>query len=150
MDDSGPNARSGSAEPIEEACAREIRALHQFFEEWLGGARPETDAAFRRVEAALGEGFQLIHPSGERRSRRDVLAGLRRAHGSTPGLTIEIRDVRGRRPGDALLVATYEEWQRTDEAEDGRLSTVVFARSDEAPNGLRWLHVHETWIKEPS
>lgn len=42
-------------------------------------------------------------------------------------------------------VATYEEWQGGEgRAARGRLSTVVFTRDDDAPNGLVWRHVHET------
>jgi hypothetical protein len=130
-------------------CRREIEALHQFFEDWLSGERPETAAAFRRVDRALRPGFRLVHPSGAERSRDDILTGLRGAHGSQPGLTIEIRNVQLCGAGAQLLAATYEEWQRSADTEDGRLSTVVFARHPEAPHGLRWRHVHETWLQAP-
>lgn len=72
--------------------------------------------------------------------------GTRQAHGSQPGLTIEIKDVQLREAGEELVAGTYEEWQSGEEKEDGRLSTVLFRKTPEAPNGLRWLHVHETWL----
>lgn len=130
-------------------CRREIEVLHQFFEGWLSGERPETKEAFRRVDRALAPAFRLLHPSGTERSRDDILTGLRGAHGSQPGLTIEIRNVQLCGAGAQLLAATYEEWQRSADTEDGRLSTVVFARHPEAPHGLRWRHVHETWLQAP-
>lgn len=132
-----------------DACRREVQALHQFFEAWLSGERPNTDASFRRLDRALAPAFRLIHPSGDRRSRDDILTGLRGAHGSRPALTIDIRNVQLRGNGARLLVATYEEWQQSADTEDGRLSTVVFARHPEGPNGLRWRHVHETWLQAP-
>ena len=144
--------RSAEGRPPEgplDRCAREIRALHRFFEGWLSGRLSDTGEAFRRLDRALAADFSLIHPSGEERSRTDIVAGLRRAHGQRPGLTIEIRDVRLRAAGDELLAATYEEWQFDEETNDGRLSTVLFARDEEGPNGLRWVHVHETWLQTP-
>jgi len=127
---------------------REIEDLHQFFEDWLSGELPNTGEAFRRLDRALVPEFRLVHPSGEWRRREDILTGLRQAHGSRPGLTIEIRDVRLREAGEDLVAATYDEWQRSKEEEDGRRSTVVFRRTPEASTGLRWLHVHETWLSE--
>lgn len=44
------------------------------------------------------------------------------------------------------VLVTYEEWQRHALAsmppDNGRLSTALFDCAD----GLRWLHVHETWL----
>jgi hypothetical protein len=148
--DSDANDSGNLSRGALDACRREIEALHQFFEGWLSGERSNTDASFRRLDRALAPDFQLIHPSGDGRSRDDILTGLRAAHGSQPGLTIEIRNVQLRGTGERLLAATYEEWQRSADTEDGRLSTVVFARRSEAPNGLRWRHVHETWLQAPA
>jgi len=128
-------------------CVAEINELHQFFEDWLTGTLPETDAAFERVERALGPGFRLIHPSGSWRSRGDVLKGLRAGYGGQPDLTIQIRDAQLVDEGEELLLATYEEWQEAGDSSDGRLSTVLFRRAEEGPNGLRWIHVQETWIQ---
>jgi len=131
----------------EDRCTAEIEELHQFFEDWLSGALPDTDAAFDRVRQALDPEFRLIPPSGAWRSREDILTGLRRGHGGDPDRTIHIRNVRPATEGEQLLLATYEEWQEAGGSTDGRLSTVLFRREDEAPNGLRWVHVHETWIQ---
>lgn len=135
--------------PIDERCRAEVEDLHQFFEGWLSGALPNTEAAFERAERALGSGFRLIHPSGEGRSREEILTGLRQGHESQPELKIEIRDVRLRASGENLVLATYEEWQQSERGPDGRLSTVAFHRDEQAPNRLRWVHVHETWIQAP-
>jgi hypothetical protein len=48
-----------------------------------------------------------------------------------------------------LVLATYEEWQRqADGSGSGRLSSVVFRQQPGTPNGLLWLHVHETWLPQ--
>jgi hypothetical protein len=91
----------------------------------------------------------LIHPSGEWRDREEILNGLRQGHESHLGLEIEIRDVRLWASSGDLVLATYEEWQQSERGLDGRLSTVAFHPGEQAPNGLRWAHVHETWIEGP-
>jgi hypothetical protein len=131
----------------DELCTAEVKELHQFFEDWLTGRRPETESAFERVERALGPSFRLIDPSGRERRRGDIQEGLRTGYGSEPDLTIQVRDVQVMEEGENLLLATYEEWQETGDSTDGRLSTVLFRRDGAATNGLRWAHVHETWIQ---
>lgn len=126
---------------------QEIDELHVFFEQWLTGVLPDSDDAFSRVEAALADRFTMVLPSGKVLERGPLLAGLRGGHGTREAFTIRIRDPRLRHHSESLTVATYEEWQRTDTSDRGRISTVVFARRTDAPNGLEWVHVHETWIE---
>lgn len=141
--------QSQREDSIDVRCQQEIEALHRFFEDWLGGTCPNTDAAFDRVRQALAPSFHLIHPEGRMMSRENILSGLRKNHGGHPDLTIQIRNVQLLQTGDDLLVATYEEWQENDATTDGRLSTVAFCCDAESPNGLRWQHVHETWLQTP-
>jgi hypothetical protein len=43
-------------------------------------------------------------------------------------------------------LTTYQEWQETAEGRTVRLSTALFREKVGTPNGLEWLHVHETWL----
>lgn len=101
------------------ACRREIEALHRFFEGWLSGRRPDTDAPFRRLDRALAPAFRLIDPSGDERSREDILTGLRRAHGSQSGLVIEIRIVQIREADVDLEEGQIHVRNREDEDVQG-------------------------------
>jgi hypothetical protein len=130
-------------------CRREIKQLHEFFEAWLSGRLPETEEAFSPVEKALAPGFHLLHPSGKPRTREEVLSGLRQGQGSTPSLTIEIREPTLLRSTGETALAIYEEWQTSEGGTNGRISTVQFGRDENLPNGLQWQHVHETWLQEP-
>lgn len=134
----------------EQRCRTEIEALHVFFETWLNGTRPNTDAAFERLQHALAPDFALVHPEGHVMTRANIAKGLREGHGGQPGLTIDIRNVRVLDVGATRITAMYEEWQESAETRDGRVSTVVFRDDPDAPNGLRWQHVHETWIERGS
>jgi hypothetical protein len=46
-----------------------------------------------------------------------------------------------------MAVMTYHELQLNDGVPNQRLSTVVFRQDPAAPNGLVWVHVHETWME---
>ncbi len=51
-----------------------------------------------------------------------------------------------------IVLATYEEWQKgalnSKPPNNGRVSSAVFLKDRSRPNGLMWLHVHETWLPE--
>lgn len=127
---------------LPDACEREVRELHGFFEAWFTGRGGGMD----RVRRALGPDFEMITPEGERRSRETVLSGIEAGEdGYDPEFSIEIHDVRVRdRTRDRCLV-TYEEHQ-SGEVETARVSTALFARDTDAPEGVRWRHLQETWL----
>lgn len=61
---------------------------------------------------------------------------------------IWIEDIKGQTLTDDFCLMRYREWQ-TDEDKTsgkGRLSSALFRRSAEAPNGVQWLHLHEVWM----
>jgi len=60
---------------------------------------------------------------------------------------IWIKTVRLRQQIKDLSLATYEEWQELERQTTARLSSMLFQGAQSTPNGLKWLHVHETWIK---
>lgn len=128
----------------------EVEALHAFFEAWFLGRIGDDDASFARLGRALAEDFTMITPDGATIGRAQVLGGLRTMHGahggSNPPFRIEIREARARPLGADACLVTYEEWQTLEGAVRRRASTAVLARRADAPDGLRWLHVHETWL----
>lgn len=128
---------------------QEIEALHHFFVGWLSGALPVEETLFDRAFTGRFDPSFLLIPPGGRPVRLPALSRtLRRAHGSAPEIRITIRNVTLHDVTETRMLATYEEWQRhappPGRAQNGRLSTVLFARGA----SLRWLHVHETWLPE--
>ncbi len=124
------------------AAATEIEELHVEFERWFSGESDSLD----RVERVLADHFTMVPPSGETVHRADLIAGLKMAKGAVQ-LDIEIRNPTIRWEGADGLLVSYEEWQTTTEKSNGRQSTVLFVPDADAPNGLKWVHVHETWIQ---
>ena len=126
---------------------QEIQKLHRFFEGWLSGALPPTDATFTRLERALDETFTFISPAGRRLDREGILAMVRAGHGGRPDLKIWIEKPCLRLRHGELTVATYEEWQEASGVRTARLSTVIFADRPGDAHELAWLHVQETWLE---
>lgn len=133
-----------------DACRREIEELHVFFQGWFEATVPDDEVTFARVAEALAEDFELISPDGRCRDRDSVLAWIRDGYGVHAGdgkeFRIEIRDVNHRFIVDDGALLTYEEWQTSDGSENRRLSSAWFRRADEAPRGVRWVHLHETAV----
>lgn len=127
----------------------EIVELHDFFQGWLGGTLPPADEIYARLVDTQAPEFAIVTPGGELIKGPRLLARLRAAYGSRPGWRIWIESAELRLTQGGLTVATYEEWQRhADGTVTGRLSTVIFRQQSGTPNGLAWLHVHETWLPE--
>lgn len=134
-----------------EAIKAEIQAVHAFFVDWFTGTIRRDETEF---DAALTSRFApdlvLIPPRGVTLEGDALLDGIRQAYDSNSDFRIAIRNVRIHRVMGEHTLATYEEWQRNAKASsppnNGRVATVLFSRDANAPGGLRWLHVHETWL----
>jgi hypothetical protein len=130
-------------------CEDEVLELHRFFGEWYRGDHDLAGEAFSRASDVLAEGFHLISPEGVVTARGDVLGRLRAVHGSKgEGFEVRIENCSFRIGGRGLGVVTYEEWHDEAGASRGRLSTAVFQDRADAPNGVEWVHLHETWLKQ--
>ncbi|MCB1034010.1 MAG: hypothetical protein KDD47_09280 [Acidobacteria bacterium] len=133
---------------MEDRIAAEVEELHRFFEGWFVGTLERSDEVFAQLPEALAPGFAIIGPSGRLVEREDLLVEIRRAHGAWQPLggRIRIENFRHRQSVQGLHVVTYEEHQAQGGTKTARLSSALLADAPESPRGLRWLHVHETWL----
>ena len=136
------------ANKLSEACQREIEDLHAFFVGWFRGTLPDTEEAWARAAQVMAPAFSLIAPSGARSSRAELLPALRALHGSRANEVFEIwtKNFELVLVGADQISARYEEWQRIGEAVRSRISSAIFVRDADAPHGVAWLAVHETWL----
>jgi len=128
----------------------EIVQLHQFFQDWFNGEVEPSEKNFSRLSDVLGESFRLVSPDGRIHERQTLLDGLFQAHNARQGIRIWIEEVGVLHWFDQLILATYQEWQQIEGSVTTRMSSVLFGKKDSTPNGLEWLHVHETWTKGES
>jgi len=129
---------------VQALVVAELATVHGVFERWLRGAADSLD----RVEAALAHAFTIVSPRGTVLTREDLLHGLADARGSRR-IRIRVENPRVRWTGGAAVLATYEEWHDHEGYSTARQSTALFTRDGSAPGGVRWQHVHETWITPP-
>lgn len=133
-------------------CEKEILGLHQFFEAWFNAKLPDNDEAFKRVSKALSPDFIMITPSGRIIDRSSLLTNLRSMNGfylqEDQPSSIWIKNINQHWVTDNYCITNYEEWQGKKDRTDGkgRISSALFEKHDEAVNGVRWVHLHETWL----
>ena len=128
------------------ACTREIIELHDFFQAWFTGTVNDDEANFERFAGVMDDAFTIIGPDGLLTELASLVDRLQRAHANYADLRIWTENHRLLRQHGDWLLCTYEEWQETPPATTVRLSSVLFQHDDSTPNGVRWLHVHETWL----
>lgn len=128
---------------VHAAVTAEIIAFHDFFVEWFTG-RAERQTLETEMAGRLVPGFTIIPPSGDVVQRDQLLTAFGALHGTRPNIRIKVKDVVIRHHIGGHVIASYTEWQRGDDANNVRQSTVVM--TDVAP--FQWLGVHETWLQE--
>lgn len=129
---------------MHDAVAKEIAELHQFFQDYFRGVIDPV--AISRFVDAMGDGFTIINSAGHIADRTTIINVIRNAHNQRHNIKIWTENHQIRQIKEGLIVATYEEWQTTDETTQ-RQATVVFQQDEAAPNGLLWLHVHESGLR---
>ena len=136
----------------QDQISKEIERLHQFFIDWFNGVVPETEASFKQFRDATADDFSIVPPSGELVPIKSLAEGLYNAYNKRPGLNIEVKNMQIQHKMGNFYLATYEEWQleKGDKAWRGRISTALLSKDENAPAGLKWHHVHETWLPENS
>ncbi len=134
-----------------EQCQQEVDALHLFFENWFNAKISDDNNSFSRFSDVLGDKFRIIPPSAKMSPKDQLLNGLKSAYGAwkdkEPPLKIFIKNFEGQMIGQGICLVTYEEWQGPSENDaQKRRSSALFKSKEGNPNGVEWLHVHETWI----
>lgn len=128
----------------------EVDELHQFFEDLYLSKLDSVE----RAATVFGPDKTFVGPDGKRIDRASVLAMLEAGIGHSTELTIEIEEHRTVLETDDVIIGEYVEVHRFATSEDGsprgnrRRSTVVFDVDPSMPNGVRWRHVHETFITD--
>lgn len=131
---------------LDAKAQREVTDLHRFFEDWFQG---RSGAEISRLEVALASDFEMITPGGEVVIRAPLIDRLQAAFGAWKGSgkKIEIRALQGLPMAEGWVLIRYEEWHLEEQGEAiGRLSTAVFRTEANAPNGVEWVRLHETWL----
>jgi len=130
------------------SCKKEIIELHQFFEDWAKGDIQQNE--LDRWHCVLAPEVTIVTPEAKMIRKNQLLemieSGYSKFDTQANQYSIWIEEVSSRKVTSNTFLSTYKEWQIIDGTEQARLSTVLFQKKDNLPNGLLWQHVHETWI----
>lgn len=135
-----------------ENCEKEILELHRFFEDWFNAKLPDNEETFSRIQDSLSPEFKMITPGGEKVDRNSLLSNLRSMNGfylkADQPSSIWIKNISHEWVKDTFCISNYEEWQGSKDRTEGkgRISSALFEKHDAAPNRVRWVYLHETWI----
>lgn len=126
----------------EPAWQREIIELHDVFEAYFLGHHDDVT----RVEAVLADDFTFVGPDASSTDRAGTLAAIVAGHNHTASLEIRTVDHELVLESGGIICAQYIEEHHLADRVNRRLTTAIFSESVNAPNGLMWRRVHETWI----
>ena len=107
------------------------------------------DAAMADTARAFAPDMQMIGPSGGLATGPQVVAmlqGLKNKRG--PDFAIRVALQAERMVGDMALIV-YDEHQVIDGARTARRASALFSADANAPEGVVWRHLQETWVTTP-
>ena len=136
---------AGGQTDLEASAEHAAIQSEMFLEAWISG-RIERSHGVGRFGEVLAPGFHIVGPSGELLSRRELLDYLVEQHGTDPGTRRWVENPRTWSVGDALAVVLFDERQVRDAQELASRVSILCEAAPSAPDGVRWLHVHESRI----
>lgn len=126
---------------LEQTIRDDVEKLHRFFAAWFTGSVAADEAVFKRdFLDRFHPDFFFIPSTGMGMALPELAAAVAGAHGANPDLSIAIHDTRIRQVSADTILATYQEWQRSDDEVVGVITSTLMENSP----ARRWLHVHET------
>jgi hypothetical protein len=137
--------------PLAARAMAEVEELHRFFVRWLDASNPEPTLSLDRFIQVAAPGFRLIQPSGAVSDRQSVVDWLARSRASrgTPEapFVISTDDIEAVEVAAGLCLVTYIERQDGPAGPNARRSSALLRETAGTPNGVVWLHVHETHVE---
>lgn len=127
--------------PLADAAAREVVELHTFFVDAFTGRKRD----FRRAELAFSPNFVMVTPEGRRVNRAQILEALAKAR-ARPDFRIAIHDIWPISETAGSVLLHYVEEQYRDGETSKRISVALFEAAPDAPCGVTWRYLQETWI----
>jgi hypothetical protein len=140
-------ARTGA---LLERVLVEMRETRNFLASWFAGAveKPEDPMNFY-LQSVLAENFSIIRPNGLRLDRQQTLLRFyENLYASDPTvLRHDNSNIRAILLTPEVVIVDYDESHVYRDHSIVNALSAVFQKDDEAPNGVRWLRLHETSIQ---
>lgn len=123
----------------------EVIKRHDFFVEWFTGRAEEADlsASIR----AFAPDMMMIEPDSNTIGTEQIVGMITSARGKRPAdFEIRVELIAARQISDDVALVIYDEHQVIDGLKSARRSSAVFSADPNAPEGVVWRQLQETWI----
>ena len=125
----------------------EVVNRHHFFVEWFTGRASEAELAASL--RAFAPDMVMIEPDANTIGRDEVVAMVTGARGKRPeNFEIRVALISARSIDSQTVAVVYDEHQVIDGVKSARRSSAVFSADKDAPEGVVWRHLQETWITQ--
>lgn len=123
----------------------EIVRRHAFFVDWYTGRA--SDADMDACARSFAPDMRIIWPDASEHDREPLIERLRAGRGRSPDdFAIEVIMHHALDLGPDLVLITFDEHQVSGGESNARRATALFSRDDDAPEGVVWRYLHQTWI----
>ena len=128
-----------------ERARTEVVKRHDFFVEWFTGRATEAELA--TSIRAFAPDMMMIEPDSNTIGTDQIVAMITSARGKRPAdFKISVEFVTSRQISDQIALVVYDEHQVIDGQKSARRSSAVFSADPDAPEGVVWRQLQETWI----
>lgn len=124
----------------------EVIKRHEFFVEWFTGRADEAELA--NSIRSFAPDMVMIEPDSNTIGTEEIVAMITSARGKRPAdFEIRVELIAARQVSDDVALVVYDEHQVIDGQKSARRSSAVFSADADAPEGVIWRQLQETWIK---
>ncbi|KAJ4720516.1 Sucrose-phosphatase [Melia azedarach] len=127
----------------------QVVKFYLFYERWR---RAEVEMSEHHIESLRLLFYALgitVHPSGIERSMRQCIDLIEKMYGDKQGKKYQVwvdRVSSAQIGSDAWLVK-FDKWESSGDEWQCCLTTVLMSSQATAPDGLKWMHMHQTWLE---
>ena len=123
----------------------EVIKRHDFFVEWFTGRAEEAELSVSI--RAFAPDMVMIEPDANTIGMDEIVAMITSARGKRPAdFEIRVELITARQIGDDVALVIYDEHQVIDGQKSARRSSALFSADPDAPEGVVWRQLQETWI----
>ena len=124
----------------------EVIKRHEFFVECFTGRADEAERA--NSIRSFAPDMVMIEPDSNTIGTEEIVAMITSARGKRPAdFEIRVELIAARQVSDDVALVVYDEHQVIDGQKSARRSSAVFSADADAPEGVIWRQLQETWIK---
>eukprot|EP00250_Pteridium_aquilinum_P007282 c17033_g1_i1 orf=244-1737(-) len=136
-----------SSLPRPGAVYREVVQLKLFMMKWLLSQVSNTEKSFGRLSGVISDGAKTISPEGVELNAAQFLCGMRKKYGSIQGseLRIWFDNIHEQILAEGIYLVTWQLWEQSAGGKRrGYFASAVLKLKAGTPNGVEWLHSHES------